>query len=61
MTAISHIGRFTARKHEAVLRQIERAGGVTTSIHSVITRIAPDLGMPPGSTALDALKPLRVS
>jgi hypothetical protein len=58
---VDAIGGITARTQEAVLRQIERAGGVTTSIHSVITRIAPDLGTPPGSTALDALKPLRAS
>ncbi|ALM84229.1 hypothetical protein ASB57_15725 [Bordetella sp. N] len=58
---VDAIGGITTSTQEAALKQIERAGGVTTSIHSIITRIAPDLGAPPGSTALQALRPLRAS
>lgn len=53
------VGARTERTEGGVLRQIERAGGVSTSILTLITRLEPDLANPLGSLALDALKALR--
>jgi len=53
------IGGRSQRTEESILRQIERAGGITTSILTLITRLEPDLSRPPGSTALAALQVLR--
>ena len=54
------IGGRSQRTESAILSQIERAGGVTTSVLTLITRLEPDLSCPPGSTALAALQMLRV-
>lgn len=55
------VGGRTARTEAAVIRQMERAGGVTTSMLSLITRLEPDRSKPPGSSALEALRTLRAS
>jgi nicotinamidase-related amidase len=49
------IGSRAARTEDPAIRQIERAGGVTTSVLSLITRLAPDFSRAPGSETLKAV------
>jgi hypothetical protein len=56
---VDTVGSRSARTESAVLRQMDRAGAVTTSIHTVLTRLEPDLSQPPGSAVMTALKGLR--
>lgn len=56
---VDAVGSRSARTESAVFEQINRAGGVATSIMTVMTRLEPELTRPPGSDALAALKVLR--
>jgi hypothetical protein len=53
------VGGMSERTESAALRQIERAGGVATSVWSLISRLEPDFQHPPGSEAFAAMQPLR--
>lgn len=52
---------MSERTENAALRQIERAGGVTTSVWSLISQLEPDFKHPPGFETFAALQPLRPS
>jgi nicotinamidase-related amidase len=54
-------GGLSARTEDAALRQIEAAGGVTTSVVSLVTAMAPDFAREPGRNAFAALQPLRLA
>jgi hypothetical protein len=52
-------GGMSSRTEDAALRQIEAAGGVTTSVVSLVTAMAPDFAQEPGRNTLAALQALR--
>ena len=54
-------GGLSARTDEAALRQIEAAGGVTTSVISLVTAMAPDFEREPGRNTFAALQALRLA
>ena len=56
---VDAIASRSTRTESAVIDQINRAGGVATSIMTLMTRLEPELSRPPGSDVLAALKPLR--
>jgi nicotinamidase-related amidase len=58
---IDATGSRSGRTETAALRQIEKAGGVVTSVLSLVTTLAPDFSCPPGSLALRALESLRAA
>lgn len=51
-------GGFSARTEDAAIREIERAGGVATSVASVATGTVGEFGTPDGKAALKALQSL---
>ncbi len=53
------IGSRSERTESPAIRQIEMAGGSTSSVLSLVTRWAPDLSRPPGSEIIKALDALR--
>jgi hypothetical protein len=52
-------GGLSARTEDAALRQIETAGGVTTSVVSLVTAMTPDFAQVPGRNIFAALQALR--
>jgi membrane-bound lytic murein transglycosylase B len=52
-------GGMFARTEDAALRQIEAAGGVTTSVISLVTAMTPDFAKEPGRNTFAALQALR--
>jgi nicotinamidase-related amidase len=54
-------GGLSARTEDAALRQIEAAGGVTTSVVSLVTAMAPDAAREPGRNTFAALQALRLA
>jgi hypothetical protein len=52
---------MSARTEDAALRQIEAAGGVTTSVVSLVTAMAPDFARDPGKNIFAALQALRLA
>ena len=54
-------GGMSARTEDATLRQIEAAGGVTTSVVSLVTAMAPDFAREPGRNTFAALQALRLA
>jgi nicotinamidase-related amidase len=54
-------GGLSARTEDAALRQIEAAGGVTTSVVSLVTAMAPDFAREPGRNTFAALQALRLA
>ena len=52
------IGSQSERTESAILRQIERAGGVSTSIWTLVSRLEPDFQQPPGSQVFEMMKTL---
>jgi hypothetical protein len=54
-------GGLSARTEDAALRQIEAAGGVTTSVASLVTAMAPDAAQEPGRSTFAALQALRLA
>ena len=52
---------YRRARTEAALRQIEAAGGVTTSVVSLVTAMAPDFAREPGRNAFAALQALRLA
>ena len=54
-------GGLSARTEDAALRQIEAAGGVTTSVVSLVTAMAPDFAREPGKNTFAALQALRLA
>jgi hypothetical protein len=57
---VDGVGSISARSEQAALHQIESAGGITTSVLSLVTALAPDFAKPPGSLTFDAILPLSV-
>jgi hypothetical protein len=53
------VGGRSVRTEGAALGQIERAGGVMTSVLSLVTGLAPDFSCAPGAQTLEALRALR--
>lgn len=51
-------GGFSPRTEDAALREIEKAGGVTSSVASFATRLADEFGTPEGQAAFGALTAL---
>ena len=54
-------GGLSARTEDAALRQIEAAGGVTTSVISLVTAMAPDFAREPDRNTFAALQALRLA
>ena len=54
-------GGLSSRTEDAALRQIEAAGGVTTSVVTLVTAMAPDFEKEPGRSAFVALQALRLA
>lgn len=52
---VDAIGSRSERTEAAALREIERAGVVTTSVRSLLLRLTPDLSKAPGNEILKAL------
>ncbi len=52
-------GGMSARTEDAAFRQIEAAGGVTTSVVTLVTALAPDAATEPGRSAFALLQTLR--
>lgn len=57
--ALDAIGGRSQRTEEAAFRQIERNGGIPTSVLSVITGLAPDFSCAPGNMVLELTSALR--
>jgi hypothetical protein len=55
---VDGIGGISERTEQAVLRQIEKSGGTTTSVLTLATSLAPDFSRPPGSKMFEAILPL---
>lgn len=53
------VGSMTHRTEKAAIRQIERAGGVTTSIWTLVSRLEPDFQASPGREVFNAMQPPR--
>lgn len=53
-------GGMSPRTEDATFRQIEAAGGVSTSVVSLVTAMAPDFSRDPGRQAIELLQPLRL-
>jgi hypothetical protein len=54
-------GGMSERSETAAIRQIERAGGVATSVVTLATAIASDFSRPPGAAVFEALQALRLA
>ena len=54
-------GGMSARTEDAAFRQIEAAGGVTTSVVTLVTALAPDAASEPGRSAFAMLQTLRLA
>jgi hypothetical protein len=54
-------GGLSQRTEDAALRQIEAAGGVTTSVVSLVTAMAPDAAQELGRNTFAALQALRLA
>jgi nicotinamidase-related amidase len=54
-------GGMSSRTEDAAFRQIEAAGGVTTSVVSLVTMLAPDFSTDSGGKAFGILQSLRLS
>lgn len=55
---VDAIGSRSERTEAAALREIERAGAVTTSVRSLLLRLTPDLSKAPGRDILGAISSL---
>lgn len=56
---VDTMGSRSERTEAAVMRQLERAGAVPTSVLSLAALLAPDFSQPQGSEVLSALAQLR--
>src|SRR5271157_3154045 len=54
-------GGMSSRTEEAAFRQIEAAGGVTTSVVTLVTALAPDFSTDLGKKAFGLLQSLRLA
>jgi nicotinamidase-related amidase len=54
-------GGMSGATEAAAIRQIERAGGVTTSVVTLVTTLAPDFSKSPGTDTFKALQKLRLA
>ena len=54
-------GGLSERTEDAALGQIEAAGGVMTSVVSLVTAMAPDFAQEPGRNTFAALQALRLA
>ena len=54
-------GGMSEATEAAAIRRIERAGGETTSVVSVVTMLAPDFSTSPGADTFAALQKLRLA
>lgn len=61
LVPVDACGGMSARTEDATFRQIESAGGITTSVVGLVTALAPEFGEPPGQQAFAALQSLRLA
>ncbi len=61
LVPVDACGGLSARTEDAAFRQIEAAGGVTTSVVGLVTALAPDFSGPPGQEAFAALQSMRLA
>jgi nicotinamidase-related amidase len=54
-------GGMSSRTEDAALRQIEAAGGVTTSVVTLVTAMVPDISTDLGREVFEALQTLRLA
>jgi Isochorismatase family len=54
-------GGMSSRTEDAAFRQIEAAGGVTTSVVTLVTALAPDFSTDLGKKAFGILQSLRLA
>ncbi|MBI0329265.1 isochorismatase family protein [Burkholderia plantarii] len=58
---VDTMGSRSARTEDAVMRQMEKAGAIPTSVLSLSALLAPDFSQQPGSAVLSALAGLRAA
>ncbi len=61
LVPVDACGGMSARTEDAAFRQIEAAGGVTTSVVGLVNALAPDASKPPGRKAFATLQSLRLA
>ncbi len=61
LVPVDACGGMSTRTEEATFRQMEAAGGVTTSVVSIVTALAPDFSAAPGQQAFAILQTLRLT
>ena len=61
LVPVDACGGMSVRTEDAAIRQIEAAGGVTTSVVGLVTALAPDASNSPGREAFAALQLLRLA
>ena len=54
-------GGMSSRTEDAAFRQIEAAGGVTTSVVTLVTALVPDVSTDVGRQALEIVQLLRLA
>jgi len=54
-------GGLSSRTEEAAFRQVEAAGGITTSVVTLVTAMVPDVSTDLGRQALEILQLLRLA
>ena len=60
LVPVDACGGMSARTEEATFRQIEAAGGTTTSVVGIVTALAPDFSRGSGQQAFQMLQALRL-
>lgn len=61
LVPVDACGGMSVRTEDAAFRQIESAGGITTSVVGLVTALAPDASRSPGQEAFAALQLLRLA
>ncbi len=61
LVPVDACGGMSSRTEDAAIRQIEAAGGVTTSVVGLVTALEPDASKSPGQEAFAVLQTLRLA
>jgi len=61
LVPVDACGGMSGRTEDATFRQIEAAGGVTTSVVGLVTALAPDFSHSPGKETFEILQSLRLA
>ena len=61
LVPVDACGGMSSRTEDAAFRQIEAAGGITTSVVTLVTAMVPDVSTDLGRQALEILQLLRLA